>query len=308
MDTQAELSHSFTVSEEETHLRLDQLLTAHFPAYSRTYFQFLLEQSSVLVNGRVLKKRNKPHAGDLVEVYFILTPEIQVEPQNIPLDILYEDEHLLIVNKPMGMVVHPAPGHRNDTFANALLFHCHTLPHMETLRPGIVHRLDKDTSGLLLAAKTLEAHSKLIALFAERNISKTYLALCVNTPPEGLIDTKLQRHPLRRKEMRAHPTEGKEAKSVCKVLACNPHLSLVEVQLLTGRTHQIRVHLKSVGAPVLGDAVYGSLSANKRFGVTRQLLHAYRLKFIHPMTHKEISVEAPIPADMQAIIDSQFTS
>lgn len=305
MATEEELSHCFTVSDQEAHMRLDQLLTTRFPAYSRTYFQFLLEQGGVLVNGKVLKKRSKTQGGDSVEICFILTPEIQVEPQDIPLEILYEDEHLLVANKPMGMVVHPAPGHREGTFANALLFHCHTLPHRETLRPGIVHRLDKDTTGLLLAAKTLEAHSKLIALFAERQIEKTYLAICVNTPPEGLIETKLQRNPLRRQEMRVHPTEGKEAKSRCKVLAHNEQLSLVEVALLTGRTHQIRVHLKSVGAPVLGDPVYGSLSANQRFGAQRQLLHAYRLKWIHPLTQQELVVEAPLPTDMQAVMESQ---
>ncbi len=298
MQPQEECTDIFTVAPEESALRLDKLLSQHFQDYSRTYFQFLIEQGCVLVNGQRLKKRASPKAGDEIEVCFLLTPEISLEPQNIPLDILYEDEHLIAVNKPAGMVVHPAPGHPKDTFVNALLFHCQQLQGSDPLRPGIVHRLDKDTSGVLLAAKTSQCHAKLVELFSERKIQKYYFAVCVGTPKEGLIDAAIKRHPVHRKEMTVNLQEGKEAKSICRVLSKNASLSFVEVQLLTGRTHQIRVHLKYLGAPVLGDPVYGSVNANKKFNASRQLLHAGRVEFNHPMTSKPLSISAPLPLDL----------
>jgi 23S rRNA pseudouridine1911/1915/1917 synthase len=288
----------FTVSSEEVRTRLDKLLSLHFPEHSRTYFQYLIEQGCVLVNGMLLKKREIPNAGDEIEVCFVLTPEISLEPQNIPLDILFEDEYLIAVNKPSGMVVHPAPGHPKNTFVNALLFHCQNLYSTDSVRPGIVHRLDKDTSGILLAAKTAQTHAKLVELFSERRIQKDYLAICVGTPKEGLIDAPIKRHPIQRKEMTVCFESGKEAKSLCKVLGKNEQLSFVEIQLLTGRTHQIRVHLKHLGTPVLGDPVYGSIHANKRFNPPRQLLHAYRMHFIHPMTNASITLKASIEKDL----------
>ncbi len=299
---QEDLSSSFIVSKDEANLRLDKLLSSHFPEHSRTYFQFLLNQGGVLVNGLPLKKKEKINEGSLVEVYFILTPEMTLEPQEISLEILYEDEHLIAINKPAGMVVHPAPGHPKDTFANALLFHCRMLPGKEPLRPGIVHRLDKDTSGGLLAAKTLQCHGKLIELFSQRKIEKHYLAICVGTPTEGLIDAPIRRHPIERKKMCIGSERGKEAKTLCRVLKKNAQLSYVEAQILTGRTHQIRVHLKSLGTPVLGDTIYGSSSANLRFKTRRQLLHAHRTSFIHPITGAPILIEAPIPEDLNRFI------
>jgi 23S rRNA pseudouridine1911/1915/1917 synthase len=298
MNPHDELTDFFIVSPEESKTRLDKLLSARFSGHSRTYFQYLIEQGCVLVNGAPLKKREAPKAGDEIEVCFLLTPEISLEPQNILLDILFEDDHLIAVNKPAGMVVHPAPGHPKNTFVNALLFHCRNLPSIDPIRPGIVHRLDKDTSGILIAAKTAQAHIKLVELFSNRHIQKTYLAICVGTPKEGLIDAPIKRHPMQRKEMTICFERGKEAKSLCKILKKNQHLSLVEIQLLTGRTHQIRVHLKHIGAPVLGDLVYGSPSANKRFNAARQLLHAHQLNFIHPMTNCLIHLSAPIPQDL----------
>jgi 23S rRNA pseudouridine1911/1915/1917 synthase len=299
MDSTEEFTTIFTVSEQEAGLRLDKLLTRHFPEHSRTYFQFLIEQGCVLVNDVPLKKRETLKIEDEVEVCFLLPPEISLEPQDIPLEILFEDEHIIAVNKPAGMVVHPAPGHPKDTFVNALLSHCRNLEgKTESLRPGIVHRLDKDTSGVLLAAKTPQAHAKLVELFSLRQIRKYYLAICVGVPKEDLIDAAIKRHPTKRKEMAVNVTEGKEAKSICRPLRKNASLSLVEVQLLTGRTHQIRVHMKHIGTPILGDAVYGSSSANQRFNPLRQLLHAHRLEFIHPMTGFEIKLCAPIPKDL----------
>jgi 23S rRNA pseudouridine1911/1915/1917 synthase len=304
MESHGELTNFFTISPDQASTRLDKLLSLHFAGYSRSYFQYLIDQQCVLVNGQRLKKRHLLQTGDEVEVCFLLTPEISLEPQDIPLDVLFEDEHLIIVNKPAGMVVHPAPGHPNQTFVNALLFHCRSLPETDTIRPGIVHRLDKDTTGVLLAAKTAQAHAKLVELFSERRIQKDYLAICLGTPKEGLIDAPIKRHPLQRKEMAVCFEQGKEAKSLCKVLGKNGQLSVVQIQLLTGRTHQIRVHLKHIGAPVLGDTVYGSPTANKRLSVERQLLHAWRLQFIHPITNFSIDVRAPIPKDFLAFSQS----
>ncbi len=298
MESQGALTDIFTVLEEEAASRLDKLLVLRFPSYSRSYFQYLIENGCVLVNGSQLKKRESPKSGDEVEVCFLLTPEISLEPQNIPLDILYEDEHLIAVNKPANMVIHPAPGHPKDTFVNALLFHCKNLESTNSLRPGIVHRLDKDTTGVLLAAKTAQAHAGLVELFSERRIKKYYLAVCVGTPQEGLIDAAIKRHPVNRKEMSVNLENGKQAKSICRVLSKNESLSLVEVELLTGRTHQIRVHMKHVGNPILGDTVYGSANANKKFNPSRQLLHAHRLEFIHPITSKTMHICAPIPDDI----------
>lgn len=293
----SEITDIFTVSAEEAGLRLDRLLTGRFPQHSRTYFQYLIEQGCVLVNGSIFKKREKPRAEDEIEVCFQLTPELSLEPQDIPLDILYEDEHILAINKPPGMVVHPAPGHPSGTFVNALLHHCQGITG-DPLRPGIVHRLDKDTSGVLLAAKTQEAHQKLVHAFSSRNMEKTYFAIAVGKAHEGLIDAPIKRHPIHRKEMAVCLDAGKQAKSDCRLLAYNDTLSLVEIKLITGRTHQIRVHLKYRGTPVLGDAVYGSANANKKFHVQRQLLHAHRIAFQHPITMAPIHIVAPIPKDL----------
>lgn len=304
METQNDPNNQFfTVSLSEASNRLDKLLSQHFPDHSRTYFQYLIDQGSVLVNGHIIKKREVPKEGDEIEVSFLLTPEISLEPQDIPLDILYEDEYIIAVNKPANMVVHPAPGHPKDTFVNALLFHCRHLEGTDSLRPGIVHRLDKDTSGVLLAAKTTQAHAKLVELFSERRIQKYYLAVCVGTPKEGLIDAAIKRHPIKRKEMAVNISEGKEAKTICRLLGKNESLSLVELQLLTGRTHQIRVHLKHVGTPILGDSIYGSVNANKKFEPPRQLLHAERVEFTHPITGISLSISAPIPKDLIPYID-----
>lgn len=296
----------FIATHEEATLRLDRLLAVHFPFQSRTYFQFLIEQGGVLVNGKRLKKREKVHEGDEVEVCFLLTPEIALEPEAIPLDILYEDEVLLAINKPAGMVVHPAPGHRSGTFVNALLHHCKTLSAAgwEPLRPGIVHRLDKDTSGVLIAAKTAAAHQQLVALFAERKVKKEYRALCVGLPPEGLVDAPIARHPLNRQQMDVCFERGKEAKTLIRVLSHKAPLSSLSCELITGRTHQIRVHLKHLKTPILGDPVYGSASANKKCPTPRQMLHAARLSLVHPFSGKPLELAAPLPGDFQAVLET----
>jgi 23S rRNA pseudouridine1911/1915/1917 synthase len=302
-------SEQFCVASQEIHERLDKLLTARLPDYSRTYFQYLIEQGCVLVNGLPCKKREKLKEGDEIEICFALTPEISFEPENIPLDILYEDDHLLAVNKPPGLVVHPAAGHFSGTFLNALLHHCKQLRVTEdNLRPGIVHRLDKDTSGVLLAAKTTEAHQKLVSLFCSRKVEKHYLAVCVGNPGNVTIDAPLKRHPVRRKEMAVcEAGEGKQAVSKCTVKAITETLTLVDIELITGRTHQIRAHLRHKCCPILGDPIYGAISANDRHGIKRQLLHAESVKFEHPFTGKWLELKAPIPSDMSDFIRKKFT-
>lgn len=290
---------NFWVSIAQAGQRIDKLLAEFYPDFSRTYFQRLIEDGFVLLNGQPIKKRILPEAGDEIEVCFQLSPDSPVEPEAIPLQILFEDEHLIAVNKPAGMVVHPAPGHRSGTFVNALLAHCEQteLRKNDPLRPGIVHRLDKDTSGVLLAAKTPLAHQRLVEGFAQRRMKKTYLAFCSGRPMQTLIDAPISRHPTRRKEM-AIVEGGKEAITHLEVLAFDSKISLILIKPLTGRTHQIRVHLKHIGHPILGDSVYGSLSA----GIERQLLHAYRLDFTHPISQSTIQLAAPLPDDMKAMI------
>jgi 23S rRNA pseudouridine1911/1915/1917 synthase len=263
----------------------------------------LIDGNCVLINGLPAKKHEKPKSGDEISIHFLPIPKPDLNPQEIPLDIIYEDEHLIAINKPAGMVVHPAPGHFSNTFANALLFHCKNLSDnpFDPLRPGIVHRLDKDTSGILLGAKTYETHQKLTDQFAERAIKKTYLAICVGVPKEGMISAPIKRHPVRRKEMSVSE-EGKPASSIIKVLSKQKDLSVVQIEPITGRTHQIRVHLKHLGAPVLGDPVYGAPGSNKKYNVQRQLLHAYLMDFFHPITHKPLRIKAALPEDFSSFL------
>jgi 23S rRNA pseudouridine1911/1915/1917 synthase len=292
-------SEILIVTEEEAGERLDKILSKRFSEiHSRTYFQYLISEHLVLLNGEPVKKRMKPQVGDEIEVEFTLTPEINFSPESIPLDIIYEDEELLVINKPAGMVVHPAPGHWSGTFVNALLYHCHQLPSSETLRPGIVHRLDKDTTGLLVAAKTTETQQKLIEQFASRKVYKEYLAICIGNPGEGEINAPIGRHPVHRKKMAIVPN-GRKAISFCQTLAWNGKLSAVKVVIATGRTHQIRVHMKHRGTPVLGDELYGNSQNNQTYGVSRQLLHAVILRFEHPKNGKLMEFKAPPSEDMK---------
>lgn len=290
--------HEFLfITSSEEGVRIDKLLANRFPGHSRTYFQHLLDIGCVLINGERVKKRTIPEEGDEIEVCFQYPPETSLEPENIPLEILYEDEHILAVNKPAGMVVHPAPGHWNGTFVNALLGHCKTIaPGSDPMRPGIVHRLDKDTTGILLAAKTTIAHQRLIELFSSRKMEKLYLAVCHGRPQNNHINVPIGRHPVHRKEMAVLP-DGREAITDVQLAACNDKYSLLLAKPKTGRTHQIRVHLKHVGAPVVGDKLY-----SKKEQHDRQLLHAYRLSFEHPVTKAPIRLIAPIPEDMKVWI------
>ncbi|MCH9627381.1 MAG: Ribosomal large subunit pseudouridine synthase D [Chlamydiales bacterium] len=290
------------ITDKEAHLRLDKLLALRYPACSRQYFQYLIKEKLVLVNGAVAKKATKLEEGDEVEIEFAITPEITLEPEAIALDILFEDDHLIAINKPAGMVVHPAIGNWTGTFVNALLYHCKQLPQGKTLRPGIVHRLDKETSGVLVAAKNERAQQLMVEKFANRKIEKEYLAICIGNPGDRLIEGNIGRHPVRRKEMALLKEGGRLARTQCQSIAHTSQLSLLRLFPETGRTHQLRVHLKSVGSPILGDTVYGNLPLNKKLGAKRQLLHAYRLHFTHPICEEAIELKAPIPQDMRTFI------
>jgi 23S rRNA pseudouridine1911/1915/1917 synthase len=289
------------VSEDEEGLRLDKMLTARFPGYSRSYFQYLIEKNLVLLNGNLAKKAALLSPGDEIEVEFAVTPEITIQPEAIPLDILYEDAYMLAINKPAGMVVHPAVGNWSGTFVNALLYYCQTIETLHAERPGIVHRLDKDTTGALLAAKDEITQRKLVESFAHRLIYKEYIAVCLGNPGKREITGNIGRHPKKRKEM-AVVEQGKEAKTFCQTVAYNQKLSVVHLVPQTGRTHQLRVHLKSIGCPILGDALYGNANSNKFFNTSRQLLHAFLLQFTHPITQVRIRIEAPVPDDIKNFI------
>lgn len=297
---------TWIVSEEEASERLDKLLAKRFPLYSRTYFQYLIDQELVLIDGKAAKKRAFLSPGSEIEVEFALTPEISLEPEAIPLTILYEDEWLIAVNKPAGLVVHPGAGNWTGTFVHGLLYHCRHLDKGSSLRPGIVHRLDKETSGVLLAAKSELAQQKLVSLFATREIHKEYLAICVGNPGPRVIEGKIGRHPIRRKEMTILKEGGKEACTRCIPLAHGPHLSIVRLLPETGRTHQLRVHLKSINTPILGDSLYGSAPSNKQYDAARQMLHAETLRFVHPFQEKLIELKAPLPHDMEKLIQVHF--
>ena len=298
---QPEEQESLIITVEEGGERLDKILAGRFrDIKSRTYFQYLIEEGRVWVNGETVKKREKLAEGDEILIHFILTPEIGLSPEPIPLDIVYEDDALLVINKPAGMVVHPAVGNWTGTFVNALLHHCQGLEQSKDLRPGIVHRLDKETTGLLIAAKTPLVQQRLIEQFSTRQVYKEYLAICLGNPGKQEIQAPIGRHPVNRKLMAVVPN-GRPAISRCETVAHRGPLSLVKIVLLTGRTHQIRVHMKHVGMAVLGDDTYGNLQANQKYGAERQMLHASRLKLEHPLTKKMLELEAPLPEDFLLI-------
>lgn len=297
----------FTITEDEAGIRIDKVLINRYKdIQSRTYFQFLIQNHHILVNNNPVKKQFKAKTGDTIEIRFLLTPELNLEPQSIPLDIVYEDNYILVVNKPAGMVVHPAPGNWTGTFVNALLHHCNLTKEQFTnhsCRPGIVHRLDKETSGLLIAAKDTKTQQRLMESFAAREISKEYLAICCGNPGDGEIEAPIGRHPYERKLMCIRKEGGRHSVSHYQTLATDGKISIVKIQLITGRTHQIRVHMKHIGFPVLGDSTYGNAQMNKRYNAKRQLLHAYSLELIHPVTSEKLNLKAPFPEDMKKFFD-----
>lgn len=303
-------SDNIVITDEEQGERLDKILAQRFASLkSRSYFHYLIAEGKVLVNGQPVKKRTLMKAGDEIEINFVYCKELTLEPEAIPLDIIYEDEALLIINKPAGMVVHPAAGNWSGTFVNALLYHYRELHHENTdnnsLRPGIVHRLDKNTSGLLLAAKNSKVQQQLSEQFADRKVHKEYIAVCCGRVHDMAIDLPIGRHPVNRKKMAVVTEGGKRALSLCRPLAFNEKLSLAAITLVTGRTHQIRVHMQHNNTPIIGDHLYGNEQLNRKYGAERQMLHAHLLRFTHPLSKKTLEFQAPLPKDISQLLQRE---
>jgi len=291
---------------EKAGQRLDVFLVGEFPEFSRSHVQRLLDGGAVEVNGRSLQKSAyRLEQGDQVT---LLIPDLQQTialPQQMDLDVLYEDGDVIVINKPRGLVVHPAPGHADGTLVNALLAHCSDLSGINgIIRPGIVHRLDKDTSGVMLAAKNDHAHVSLAAQIKQKTAARKYVALVHGRLREdkGTIDAPIGRHHSDRKKMAVEAKHGKSAVTHYSVLQRYARFSLVSCQLTTGRTHQIRVHMAFIGHPVAGDPKYGPKHQN--FAIEGQALHSAEIEFIHPVNQKTLSFSAPIPDDMVQLIKS----
>jgi 23S rRNA pseudouridine1911/1915/1917 synthase len=289
--------------------RLDAFLRWKFPPASRVALKRLIEQGHVRVNGRTVKPTHMPRAGEQIEIHWPEAKPAEAQPEKIPLDILFEDKSLLVLNKPAGLVVHPAAGHEEHTLVNALLYHCKgSLSGIGGVaRPGIVHRLDKETSGCLVVAKNDETHLALSAQFVGRKIGKIYNAIvCGELAREsGEIHAAIARHPSHRKRMAVREDDsGRAAHTSYRVLEQLRAATFVEARLHTGRTHQIRVHFQFLGHPLVGDEIYGArqnarLKELTNYAAPRVMLHARELSFVHPRTERQMSFEAPLPEDFQ---------
>lgn len=286
---------------DDTGERVDVFLAKMLPDISRAMAQKLLEQGLVTSSGKALNKKEKVSENQEITVILPEVAPLEAQPENIPIDIVYEDEDVVVVNKAVGMVVHPAPGHWSGTLVNVLLYHCgNTLSGIGGVqRPGIVHRIDRDTSGLLIVAKNDKAHASLSAQLKDHSLSRVYVAITVGRmkEEEGTISAPIARHGVQRKKMALDPT-GKEAITHYKVLEQFHQFSYVECRLETGRTHQIRVHLASMNRALLGDHVYGKPYK----GLPGQCLHAKELTFASPSTGEKITVEAPVPEWFEALL------
>lgn len=280
--------------------RLDRFLAGRELEVSRSHIQKLIESGCVLVNGRTAKANAKLREGDAVETEIPEAQELEILPEDIPLDILYEDSDVIVINKARGMVVHPAAGAADGTLVNALLHHCEDLSGINgVIRPGIVHRLDKDTSGVMVAAKNDRAHVDLAEQIREKTAQRIYRAIVCGTIAEdrGEIRAPIGRHPTERKKMAVVPG-GKEARTLFRVVERFPAHTLVECRLKTGRTHQIRVHMAYIGHPLLGDPKYG----RKTLEIAGQALHSCELSFTHPRTKERMTFAAEMPEDMKTIL------
>jgi len=290
------------VPANEAKLRLDQFLAKLLPEFSRSRLQQLIRDGFVRLNNKTSRPRQIVRGGDKIELTEPALEKIETLPEAIPLEILFEDDDLIVINKPPGLVVHPGAGHREHTLVNALLNHCETLSGIGGKeRPGIVHRLDKETSGCLVVAKNDATHRDLSEQFAARTVEKIYLALVAGKLPKtaGVIEGKIGRHPVHRQRMSAATPRGRAAKTEYRLVRSSDRATLIECRLHSGRTHQIRVHLHHLGHPVLGDKVYAPRLA-KDF--PRHMLHAWKLGFRHPRTEEWKSFEAPLPDDFAATI------
>lgn len=290
-------SYLFNIEDNDIGTRIDKYISDQLPDYSRSYIQKLIKEDNLNVNNKPIKSNYKLKQNDIININIPETQELIIEPENIPLDIIYEDEDIILVNKPQGMVVHPAPGHYSNTLVNALMYHCkNNLSKINgNMRPGIVHRIDKDTSGVLIVCKNDSSHIDIARQLKEHTITRKYNAIVYNNikTEEGIINEPIGRHPVNRKRMAINPVNGKVAITHYRVLERINQYTYVELQLETGRTHQIRVHMTSINHPLLGDPVYGP--RNDRFKLKGQVLHARVLGFIHPRTKEYMEFEAPLP-------------
>lgn len=294
-----------TLIPESSGQRVDQYLAASLDGLTRSAAQKLLEEGRVLSAGRKLKKKDRLKEGVPLTVVIPDPTPVEILPQEIPLDVVYEDEDVIVVNKPVGMVVHPAPGHPDGTLVNALLYHCgQSLSGINgQLRPGIVHRIDRDTSGLLIAAKNDVAHLALAQQLQDHSLYRAYEAVVLGNlrQEEGTISLPIARHPTDRKKMAVNHLTGRPAVTHWQVLARYAGYTHVQCRLETGRTHQIRVHMAAQGHPVLGDPVYGGV--RKGFPeLVGQCLHAAKLTFRHPRTGEKVTVTCPLPSYFQAVL------
>jgi 23S rRNA pseudouridine1911/1915/1917 synthase len=304
----------FIVEKSLPDERLDTFLRRKFSSTSRVVLKRLIEQGHVRVNGRTVKPTHAPRAGEQIKIHWPEVKPAEAQPEKIPLDILFEDKSLLVLNKPAGLVVHPAAGHEEHTLVNALLHHCKgSLSGIGGVaRPGIVHRLDKETSGCLVIAKNDETHLALSAQFAGRKVGKIYNAIvCGELAREsGEIHAAIARHPSHRKRMAVRDDKsGRAAHTSYRVLEKLNSATFVEAQIHTGRTHQIRVHFQFLGHPLVGDETYGArqnarLKELANYAAPRVMLHARELSFVHPRTEKEMSFEAPLPKDFRDVLKS----
>lgn len=299
MDSENKL-FEYVVSDEYEGLRIDKLLSELSPSFSRTYIKKLIDDKKVFCNGKNVKASFCISENDYIKMEIPPAELPEILPQDIPLDIIYEDEDVLVVNKPKDMVVHPAAGHFKDTLVNAVMYHCHdNLSGINgVMRPGIVHRIDKDTTGSVIICKNDNAHQSIALQLKEHSINRVYHAICygVIKEDEGTIETLIGRSPNDRKKMAVVPSGGKEAITHFRVLKRfeEDNMTYIECRLETGRTHQIRVHMAHIGHPLLGDEVYAG-NRKSRFKLNGQCLHAKTLGFIHPTTKEYIETDAPLP-------------
>ena len=293
------------IQAEQSGIRLDVFLSEQLDNMSRSAAQKLLEAGAVTREGKPLRKQDKTQAGAVYEIELPELREISIEARDLPLEIVYEDEDLLVLNKPKGVVVHPAPGHWDDTLVNALMYHRRdSLSGINgELRPGIVHRIDKDTSGLLMVAKNDFAHQALAAQLQDHSLYRTYEAVVKGgfSEDEGVVDAPIGRHPVDRKRMAVTEKNSRPAVTHWRVLERFGPYTLVECRLETGRTHQIRVHMAHIHHPILGDTVYGS--PKPELGQDSQCLHARALSFRHPRSGQEITVTCPRPAYFEEVLE-----
>ena len=296
---------TYKVTELQANMRLDKILVSFMPDKSRSYIAKIIDEGNCFVNGNVAKASLKLKAGDIIEIDVPENKPLEVKAEDIPLDIVYEDSDLLIINKQQGIVVHPSNGHWEHTLVNAILHHCNDLSGINgVIRPGIVHRIDKDTSGLICVAKNDKAHNFLAEQLKDHTMARDYIALVRGVIQEnnGTIDMPIGRDKNNRQKMAVTKENSKNAVTHFKVLKRFANNTLIECKLVTGRTHQIRVHMSYIGYPVEGDPLYGSRTYDKLYK-DGQLLTAYKLRLIHPTTKKEMEFTIPLPDYFQKIID-----